>query len=395
MSKPTKPRVLHVVDSLGMGGAETWLMELLRFWAREGENAAQLDFVATSGKRGHFDDEVESLGGRIFYLRFGRAHLATFVRGWREILRQGDYAAIHDHQDFASGWHFLAGVGSLPPVRIAHVHNPMIGFDHYYGITSSRRLTAMAGWKLVDRLATHICGTSAEILQKHGYRPGHRSPSVAVVHCGIDVNKFSGKRGADRRSVLEEFGWLPDSKIVLSVGRLDPALEFSHPQNLKNTWFALNVVRHAALADPSVHYLVAGAGEAQRSAIMEHVRQWGLDERIRLIGLRNDVPRLMRAADLLLFPSVEEGLGMVAVEAQAAGLPVLASTAVPDECIVVPQLYHSISLQEPLRYWATSLLAILGQPRISADDCQLALERTGFSIANSARHLMKIYSKAS
>jgi glycosyltransferase EpsF len=370
-------------------------MELLRFWRRQGPNAPRMDFLATSGNSGLYDEEARALGARIFYLRFGRSNLASFVRGWRQILRSGGYTAIHDHQEYISGWHFLAGAGFLPRVRIAHVHNPILGLEFNYGVTAARRLTASMGWVLVDPFATHVCGTSVEVLRKHGYESGRTSrPLVSVVHCGFNVGKFNAAREPDRESVLSEFGWPPGSKIVLSVGRLDHALDFNHSQNHKNSWFGLNVVRVAAAQDSSVRYLIAGAGDAPRTAMERHIRQWGLQDRLHLIGVRSDVPRLMRAADILLFPSVEEGLGMVAVEAQAAGLPVLASTAVPRECVVVPELYNTMSLRDPVEVWAEALLRTMPGPRPPMEPCRRALENSDFSVVNSARRLMEIYTSA-
>ena len=109
-------KVLHIIDTLGMGGAETWLMELLRLWHREGSAGIQMDFLATSGNRGIFDDEAAALGAKIFYLRYGRSNAVSFARSFREILRNGQYSAIHDHQGYTSGWHFAMGAGLLPRV---------------------------------------------------------------------------------------------------------------------------------------------------------------------------------------------------------------------------------------------------------------------------------------
>jgi len=354
-----------------------------------------MDFLATSGDQGLYDDEARALGARIFYLRFGRSSLTSFVRGWRRILGRGGYDAVHDHQEYISGWHFLAGSGFLPRVRVTHVHNPILGLKSYYGVSAGRRSIASTGWRLVDRLATHVCGTSGEILCRHNYEPGRtHHPLVSVVHCGFEVGKFNAVREPDRESVLREFGWSPESKIILFVGRLDPVLEYHHPQNHKNSWFALNVAQVAARRDNSVRCLLAGAGDAPRAAMERHIQQWGLRGRVRLIGVRNDVPRLMRAADILLFPSVEEGLGMVAVEAQAAGLPILASTAVPRECVVVPELYSTMSLCEPVEHWAEALLRTMPRPRPPMELCRRALENSDFSVANSARRLMEIYTSA-
>jgi glycosyltransferase involved in cell wall biosynthesis len=222
-------------------------------------------------------------------------------------------------------------------------------------------------------------------------RPGRR-PMVSVVHCGIDVSKFNQRCDCDRRSALREFGWPEESRIVLFAGRLDRALDLDDPQNHKNSWFALNVVRAAIDKQPSVRLLMAGAGDEQRQQLQTCIETWGLKNELRLIGVRRDIPRLMRAADVLFFPSRQEGLGMVAVEAQATALPVLASTAVPRECIVIPELYNALPLGEPIELWADTLLRIMNRPRWALELCRSALESSPFSISNSAARLEQIYS---
>ena len=389
---PGRPiRVLQIIDSLGMGGAETWLMELLRFWSKS--KAVQIDFLATSGVPRVLDEEACKLGARIHYLRYRRAHLPRFAREFRRVLREGRYDAIHDHQDYASGWHFLMGIGSLPEVRVTHVHNPWLHIEANYAVSPSRRVTAILGKRLVNGLATHVCGTSREILQRYGFELRQsRRPMVSVVHCGLDVTKFNQRCDCDRLSALREFGWPEESRIVLFAGRLDRALDVDHPQNHKNSWFALNVVRAAIDKQPSVRLLMAGAGDEQRQQLQTCIESWGLKNKLRLIGVREDIPRLMRAADVLFFPSRQEGLGMVAVEAQAAGLPVLASTAVPRECVVIPELYSALALDAPIELWAAALLQIMTKPRPPLELCRRALESSPFSIVNSARRLEEIYS---
>ena len=382
-------RVLQVVSSLGMGGAETWLMELLRLWAKD--RIGEMDFLLTSGERGIFDDEAAALGARLHYLRYGRMHLNSFRRNYRRIIRRGRYDAIHDHSDYASGWHFLMGSGALPPVRVTHVHNPWLHIQANYAVTPSRRFLATAGKTLVHLYATHVCGTSAEILAKYGFQPSGRwAPQIKVVHCGFDVNRFNARRELDRARILQEFGWPPQTKLVLFAGRLDRALEFAHPQNHKNSWLALNIVRVALEKDPLVRLIMAGSG-ASREALQERIRSWNLADKLLLPGIREDIPTLMRAGDTLLFPSAQEGLGMVAVEAQAAGLPVLASTAVPQEAVVVPELYQALPLEAPLDHWADALLAATIRARPDLATCRAALEASDFSIANSARRLEAIY----
>jgi glycosyltransferase involved in cell wall biosynthesis len=183
---------------------------------------------------------------------------------------------------------------------------------------------------------------------------------------------------------LDEFEWPTDAQVVLFVGRLDVALEYDNPKNHKNSWLALNVAYAAAKADPRVRLLMVGAGESRE--YQRHIDDWEMTARFRLTGIRRDVPRLMQASSVLLFPSRTEGLGMVAIEAQAARLPVLMSDGVPAECAVIPELVHRRTLQSSVDEWARHVLDILACPS-DVVNTETRLSATQFAIANSAAAL--------
>ena len=127
------------------------------------------------------------------------------------------------------------------------------------------------------------------------------------------------------------------------------------------------------------------------AVLQERVRGWGLESRIHLLGARSDVPRLMLGSDLLLFPSIAEGLGMVAVEAQAAGLPVIASDAIPRECQVVDGMVDFVPLSVGAHHWAHEVLEKMGALMPDHLVANQAVMTSPFSIANSARSLIEIY----
>lgn len=385
-------KVLHVLHSLSMGGVETWLMELLRHWSRTG--VVEMHFLATGGVRGVFDHEVERLGATIHYVRYSRHSIGTFLRKYRRLLAREAYDAIHDHSDLASGWHFLLGIGRLPPVRVAHVHNPLLHLHANYAVTPTRRIIASIGRELVLRLATHVCGTSAKSLCEYGFQHQAERPAISVLHCGFDISNFNSPREGDRQLVLDEFGLPPETQLVLFAGRLDRDMEVGHPRNHKNSWLTVLIGRAAAQRDPNVYLLMAGAGDEERVELERRIATWGLSDRIRLVGIRKDIGRLMRAADALLFPSAEEGLGMVSVEAQAAGTPVLASTAIPEEAVVIPQLFRRVSLDAAPDAWAEALLSLLAAPRLEPFGLRATLEVSAFSILNSAQRLEFVYRKS-
>jgi glycosyltransferase EpsF len=383
-------KVLHVLDNLGMGGAETWLMEVLRFWHRNGSNAPRFDFLATGGVPSYYDNEARKYGSNIYYLRYGRSDLVSFVRGFRSILQSGHYCAIHDHGDYAGGWHFLMGGNALPALRVVHVHNPAFQIRNNYGVTVTRRLTAQIGKALVARYATHITGTSRQVIGEYGFDTFQfqRIPKMAL-HCGFDTTLF-GDAAATRQSLRDEFNWSADAKIILFAGRIDPSADPGHSQNHKNSGFAVSVGIEAARSTDDICMILAGAPSPAVPVLEKRIAKAGFAGRIQFVGVRNDLKRLMRASDVLLFPSRGEGLGMVAVEAQAAGLPVLASTVVPRESVVVPELVRFESLERSAAEWAAALVHHASRPRdLAAANHRVAA--SPFSIEKSAGALIKLY----
>jgi glycosyltransferase involved in cell wall biosynthesis len=343
------------------------------------------DICLTGGSKGVFDDEAASLGANLFYLDYRRDNLPNFIREFRSILASGCYNAIHDHQDYTAGIHFLMGIGHLPPVRISHIHNPLLHLDSYC-TTYSRRLTTRAGKYLLSTMATHVLGTSRQIVSEYGFdEAGFTNVKRDVVHCGFDVADFNGNYESFHEEVCQEFRWDRAVKIILFVGRLNSNL------NQKNPYFALEVAKACIEKDPDIRFLMAGGGEDAKIELENKVKLWGLQDSIRIIGSRSDIPRLMSGSNLLLFPSIGEGLGMVAVEAQAAGLRVLASNAVPKECEVIPGIVTFKSLDTGPLDWAKEALRLLSLPRPSNSECNEAIRRSPFSIEQSASSLLNIY----
>jgi glycosyltransferase EpsF len=372
-----------------MGGAETWLMEVLRLWSKSG--GGQLDFLATSGNAGIFDEEARQLGAQVHYLRYGRAYLPQFAREFRQVLREGKYDAIHDHQDYASGWHFLMGGGTLPPVRVTHIHNPSYQILNNYGVTMSRRITAQIGKRLIAHYATHITGTSRQVIREYGFDAPTFAPiPKAALHCGFEVERFGSNSANAKASICQEFGWPQEARIILFVGRMDESAELGHQRNHKNSAFAVSVGIECVRSDQHVRMLLAGARSGAVSVLEERIAAAGLKASIRYIGIRKDIERLMAGSDVLLFPSRGEGLGMAAVEAQAAGLPVLAADTVPRECVVVPELVRFLKVEDGEKQWATAVLRLSAE-RGGVPDANQKVAASAFSIYRSAGALLQLY----
>ncbi|MGB6477833.1 MAG: glycosyltransferase, partial [Candidatus Sulfotelmatobacter sp.] len=159
-----------------------------------------------------------------------------------------------------------------------------------------------------------------------------------------------------------------------------------------NSAFAVSVGIESSRRDPRIRMLLAGAQSPAVPILEDRIAAAGLQNDIRFTGIRKDIERLMLGSDVLLFPSRGEGLGMAAVEAQAAGLPVLVSDTVPRECVVVPELVRFQKVEAGEAAWASDLLWLADQRR----DIYVANQKvaaSAFSIDRSARALFELYSQ--
>lgn len=384
-------RVLHVVSSLGMGGAETWLMQILKYQNAHKElDFPKMDFLITNGKKDVFDKEAANLGAQLHYITLDKDSTFHFIRDFRKLLKDNNYAAIHNHQDYLSGWHFLFGLFRLPPVRITHVHNPSYQIYENYGTSFGRRAKLKIGAFLVRLLATHIKGTSRQILKEyklndiktHGNEP---SP----LYCSFDIRKMELDNKKAHLDLVKEFNLKVDDKIVLFLGRMDYSMDMNHPQNHKNSAFALHIC--SQLKGKGYKFLFVGANDYILKEFLSLAQSLEVADDIKVLGLRSDVPEIMAASNLLLFPSRGEGLGMVAVEAQAAGLPVLASDSVPKECVVIEELVGFYSLSEKPKNWANKIEEIIDSPAPKVTVSDKRWSHSLFNIEVSAKELKKLY----
>jgi glycosyltransferase involved in cell wall biosynthesis len=390
-------RVLQVFSVLSIGGAETWLMALLKYF-RDAEDSlpvrVKCDILLTGGEPSVFDEEAKALGSCLFYVPFSRRHPIKFMREFRRILADGKYDVIHDHQDYVAGMHFAMGLGHLPPLRIAHVHSAL-RYRSQYAKDGLRRLAISAGKRALQHFATHILGTSRQTINEYGFH-APAFPGVAVINCGFESEKFAGDYRTAHATVCRELGWHDSARIILFVGRLDGGevnLD-GHIRSPKNPEFALEVARDCISRDDLVRLVMVGSGEDKRNELQARVDNWGIGERVRFMSATTDIPKLMLGSDLLLFPSLAEGLGMVVVEAQAAGLRVLASDTTPRDCVVIPDLADFLSLDLSASAWADETMRIINLRHADSSECVESIKQSPFSIENSAAGLLKVYRSA-
>jgi glycosyltransferase involved in cell wall biosynthesis len=372
-------RILHVLGAMNWGGIETWLIHVLRHIDRQ---RFCMDFLVEFAEPSPHGDEIRALGSKV--IRGGAAR--GFWRAWwyarnlKAILRQhGPYDVIHSHVHHASGYILrLARQGGVP-VRLAHSHIETSLLRASAGLVWRRYVALMTWW--ISRQATVGLAASREAAVDLFGPAWHDDARWRIHHCGLDLTPFANR--LDRRTVRAELGFTPDAFVVGHVGRFVPQ---------KNHTFLVDIVSEAARRDPQVRLLLVGDGPL-RPAIEQQVARAGLAPRVVFAGPRRDVPRLMLGAmDTLLFPSLFEGLGLVLVEAQAAGLRCIVASNVPEEADLVRPLVYRRCLSQSATAWADTILTIkqAGAP-VSQLDALKLIERSGFNIRTEVSELERLY----
>jgi glycosyltransferase involved in cell wall biosynthesis len=248
-------------------------------------------------------------------------------------------------------------------VRIAHIHNDRGAQPASRARRAYRRLMAAA----VDRFATRGLAPSAaaaRFLFGAGWRA---DPRWRVLPYGIDLAPF--RATPDPVALRAALGIAADALVVGHVGRFAPQ---------KNHGLWLRILAALRAREPRTVGLLVGDG-ALRAEVERAAAAAGLGGQVIFAGVRADVPALMRAAlDVFLFPSRYEGLGLVLVEAQAAGLRCVISDVIPPEADALPDLVCRLPLTAPPAAWADALQAALRRGR--AEEAALRLAHSPYAI---------------
>jgi glycosyltransferase involved in cell wall biosynthesis len=368
-----------------MGAVEGWLLRMLK---AGNKFDADLDwtFYTVLERPGRFDDLARELGARVINSPVALDEKWKFVRALRGVLRRGRYEVLHCHHDVVSAVYLAAAAGLSISRRIVHVHNA----DLHVPTASPRKSAMLRGpmRRLCLLLADKIVGISNYTLDNFLSNRPRKPHRDVVLYYGIDTAPFHAAP-PDRLAVRSALGLPDDAVILLFAGRM---VEY------KNPLFLLDVLDEIVEAEPKVFAVFAGAGPLEEK-VRERAQWLGMEDRVRVLGWRDDTHTLMRAAELFVFPRVEEvtpdlgleGLGLVVIEAQAAGLPSLLSRGIPDDAIVDRTICKTLSLDDGPKEWGAAIRSILASAKPDRAAALAEIEQSHFSLEAGFRNLIALH----
>ena len=333
-------RVLCIISALVAGGAETFLMKVYRVLPPD---AYQLDFIV-SEENGCYTDEVLQRGGRIFVIPKRTEDFWGAMKAITNIVRQNKYEAV-----IKLGNPSIAGLDLIAARMGGAKKLAMRSCNAPTGLSAKDRCVN-ALFHPVLNTAANVKIAPSMLAAEFTFGKHHARKDVTLLHNGVDLDVFRFDEEG-RKDIREEFS-VQDRFVVGHIGRF-------HRQ--KNHRYLLEVFSKIREQRQDAALLIVGIGELE-----EQIREWaqelGLEESVIFAGQRFDIPRLLSAMDVFVFPSLHEGMPNTVIEAQATGLPcVIADTITPEADITGLVTY--LPLTEDKKPWADMALSVASEGR--------------------------------
>ena len=327
----TEPiRILQVFGRLDRGGAEGVIMNLYRKFDR---TKIQFDFVVHTDKKCAYDDEIVKLGGRIYRVpQFKGINIFSYFKAWNKFFNEHkEYKIIHSHvSSTAIIYLLLAKSKGLTTIIHSHSTSSGKGFQALVKDILQVPLRFICDYYIA---CSHDAGNWL-----FGKRVT-KSEKFYLLKNAIDMNEFNFNEDS-RSKIRYELNISENKKVIIHVGN------FCYP---KNHEFLIDIFSSLLKENDSYILLLVGDGEL-RQPIEEKVTSILIQDKVKFLGVREDVSELLSASDLFLFPSHFEGLGLVLIEAQASSLPCLISDTIPKE-VIVTDIVQALSLSDSLESW--------------------------------------------
>lgn len=360
-----KVKILHVLGGLNYGGAETFILNVYNNCNRD---AVQFDALVRDSVNLQ-ENRWKEFGGEVYGTApFPKAIFKNYFQTKKFLKENADkYDAIHIHAN--------ALVYVLPIV-----------------------LAKKYGWKKIILHSHNTRSKAAEFLHKIN-RALLLDKIDICLSCGVDAGKWMfGKRefqiiknginiekyrysAATALKKREELGFSSSDFVVGNVGRFSKQ---------KNHVFLLDIFEEVLRQAPHAKLLLVGDGELKKE-IKERIKCKKIEDKVVILSNRNDVPELLQAMDVFLFPSLYEGLSIALIEAQSSGLPCVISKNVDKNSAITNQVLQ-LDLGDSLSKWSDSV----AQTRIldsskRANGAKVVSEH-GYDIRRIADLLQNIYS---
>lgn len=340
---------------------------IMNYYRHLDHSKVQFDFICDEDSTRIPYDEIKKLGGRVFLVPKYQ-NLPKYLKALEKLFKENQYRIVHANLSTLSVFPLYVAKKVGVPIRIAHSHSTSNPKEW------KRNLIKNILRPFSKRYATDYFACS-ELAGRYLFgNKAFDQGKVKIIHNAIDIEKFKFDEVA-RKKLRKEFG-IKDSTIVIGhVGRF---------VQTKNHTFLVDVFKKYHEKKPDSKLLLIGIGPLENQ-IKDKIRKLDLVDSVIFLGQRDDINKLYSVMDIFCLPSLYEGLPVVGVESQAAGLPIIFSNGVSHEAIISKNA-KIVPSQETRAY-------IEKMDEITQENKQRALAsiNENMSIKNEASKLEVIY----
>jgi len=368
-------RVLHIFGSLDMGGAETRTIDIYKNIDR---NKVQFDFISLdSSENQTYENEILELGGKIFKLESPRKignikHYKVLKR----IMISNKYLAVHSHTSFHNGLVMMCAFFSKIKIRISHSRTTN---TKKKGIKN--KIFLYIGKFLVKTFATNMLAISKEsAIFLYGKKRVEKN-KVEVLPNPIDLSKFLYEDKSKTVKIKEDLRIENCDLIIGQIGRFE---------DIKNQKFLVDIASVMVSNFPLMKIIFIGDGP-KKTEVEEKVKMLKLEDYFIFLGNRRDINEVIKIFDILVVPSLYEGLSGVLIEAQAANILCVASSTIPKEVDFGLGLIKFVDLNSSINNWKEAIISQLKIPKKNDKQIIESFEKRNFTIEYTIKRLMEIY----
>lgn len=366
-----KIRILHITATLDMGGIENFLINVYRKIDR---NIFQFDFVINDrGKKDIFEKEIEQLGGKIYKIPsiVDSGHF-LYLENLKKIFESNKYQIVHSHYNMISGFILKEAKKSNIRIRIAHSHSTN---DINLRKINLKNIYKRYSRYLISKYATErfACSTEAG-------KWLFRKSEFEIINNAIDIEKFIFNK-EKRVKIRKLWNIEKDKFAIVNIARMSL---------VKNHLFLLELMKELEKIDKNIVLYLIGDGEL-RGEIEKKIQEYNL-KNVFLLGIHQNINEILNGMDLMLFPSLYEGLGIVAVEAQVNGLMVLGSNNIPIEADLGVKLFKTLNLNDNIKVWIDEIIKYKKTfTRYQTEQDKIILLKSNYNIKNVVKILENKY----
>ena len=361
----TEPiRIAQMMTDMNYGGVE---MVVMNYYRHIDRTKVQFDFFALEGSAVPQREEIEQLGGRV-YIVPKYTHLPEYEKEIVRLFKQNQYKIVHSHMNTLSVFSLWGAKKAGIPNRIAHNHSTAGKGE------TKKNIIKYALRPFAKIYPTKLCACS----RYAGEWLYGKNAEFQVFNNAIDLSRYSydPQKAA---AVRKELG-LEDKLVVGHIGR------FCYQ---KNHDFLIDIFNEIHKQRQEAFLLLIGEGELEQD-IRNKVKELGLTDSVRFMGKQKDTSKFYQAMDCFVLPSRYEGLPVVGVEAQAAGVPcVMADVVTPETKILESTAF--VSPEESAVKWAMAVLE--STSHYQKKDTSVEMRKAGFDIVTEAEKLERFYYK--